>query len=138
MLHSAMPFDKTDYSPRVQTGGENRNLIAILMAMFSWSKDSPIKSNEVESENSFSDYLDGYFNSFDFYPVCTRHLYSQNDAYALWMDFVKVAEDHSTQTKKMLVSPEKFMSLGTMSGEELEIRKRKAATEAVKKAIGKI
>ena len=41
--------------------------------MISWAKPS---RKDIERsgdlEKSFQDYLDGYFNAHDFYPVCTR------------------------------------------------------------------
>ena len=85
--------------------------------------------------NALRDYLDGYFQSFDYYPVCTRHIYSRNDAYALWSDFLKVADDLSYSAGEMVSSPERFLNLGSFSGDELARRKQQAATRSVEHII---
>jgi len=104
--------------------------------MFDWVKSNRRNSqNPDELESSFHDYLDGYFNSFDYYPVCTRHVFARNDAYALWIDFMKVAGDLSNATGEMITSPERFLALGSISGEELKKRKQQAAAKALERTI---
>ena len=80
--------------------------------------------------SAFRDYLDGYFNSFDYHPTCTRHIFSRNDAFALWSDFLKISDDLSFAAGSMISSPERFMNLESLASDELAARKRKAAARA--------
>ena len=61
------------------------------------------------------DYLDGYVQSFDFYPVCTRHVFARNDAYALVVDFETIAEDLSFANDMSVGYPEFDFTLGRAS-----------------------
>ncbi len=106
----------------------------VFTSIFSWSK--PVKTAAVRhAPREFHDYLDGYFNSFDFYPVCTRQAFVRNDAYALWLDFMKVAGDFSKASERLVNSPEQFLKLGAISGEKLEKLKRQAARQSVRRAV---
>jgi hypothetical protein len=136
MLAAAGACHGTISYPYKQLRKENNFLLNIFSMVFDWVKSN--RKNEQhpdELENSFNDYLDGYFNSFDYYPVCTRHIFARNDAYALWTDFLKVAGDLSQASEVMISSPERFLALGSISGEELENRKREAAKKAIEQAI---
>ncbi len=122
--------------PDKKLGKEDSFLRRALSAMLIWSKPIVTEpTRPADLENALRDYLDGYFNSFDYYPVCTRHVFLRNDAFALWSDFMKVADDLSHATEEMIISPERFLALGAMSGEELEKRKREAAEKGIKRAI---
>lgn len=138
MLAAAGACHGTISYPHKQLRKENSFLLNIFSMVFDWVKSKRKKpQNPDELESSFHDYLDGYFNSFDYYPVCTRHLFARNDAYALWVDFMKVADDLSNATGEMITSPERFLALGSISGEELEKRKQQAATKGLERAIEK-
>ena len=112
-------------------GGLARRFLA---SIFHWSKPTGLDP-ERDVENQFQDYLDGYFNSFDYYPVCTRHVFAKNDAYALWSDFMKIAADTSRSSEALVLSPERFLKLGAISSDELKKRKSKAAEESIRRAI---
>jgi hypothetical protein len=122
--------------PYKQLRKENSFFSNIFAMVFNWVKSTRKNpQNPDELESSFQDYLDGYFNSFDYYPVCTRQIFARNDAYALWVDFMKVAGDLSNATGEMITSPERFLALGSISGEELKKRKQQAATKALERTI---
>jgi hypothetical protein len=109
----------------------------VLGAFLIWSK--PTKDDPARDlENRFKDYLDGYFHSFDYYPVCTRHVFARNDAFALWSDFMKIAGDVAQASEYLVVAPERYMELGAISDEELEKRKRRAAEAALRRAIEQV
>ena len=136
MLTIAGACEGTALYPHQQQGRKGKFLFQLLSAMFSWPKFNREKpKNKEDLADSFRNYLDGYFNSFDYYPVCTRHLFARNDAYALWSDFMKVTDDLSIATGEMITSPERFLALGSISGEELEKRKQQAAQNGFEKAI---
>jgi hypothetical protein len=125
-------------SPYMDSWLDVKSINRVILAMSNWTKVfSKEHKSKDEVESSFNDYLDGYFNSFDFYPVCTRQVFARNDAYALWSDFMKVADDLSFSTENMITYPERFMALGKISGEELEKRKSKAAINGLKKIARK-
>ena len=117
--------------------GQHRMLRAIerlFMLPLSWSR--PGKSETPRDVgDQFQDFLDGYFNSFDYYPACTRHVFARNDAYALWSDFLKIAGDVSQATEQLVMSPERFMELGAISDDDLEKLKKQAAKEGIRQAI---
>ena len=136
MLTAASACHGTISYPHKQLRKENSFLLNIFSMVFDWVKSKRKNSQHPdELESSFHDYLDGYFNSFDYYPVCTRHVFARNDAYALWADFMKVAGDLSNATGEMITSPERFLALGSISGEELEKKKQQAATKGLERAI---
>lgn len=136
MLAAAGACHGTVSYPHKQLSKKSNFLFNLFSIMFSWPKSHRMKPERQEDlEDSFRDYLDGYFNSFDYYPVCTRHIFARNDAYALWSDFMKVADDLSHATGEMITSPERFLALGSISGEELEKRKQQAAQKGIEQAI---
>ena len=132
MLAMAPTCSRKHQSPHVLT--ENEQALWILNLAMAIQKYSISNLSggysAAEFEESLRDYLDGYFLASDFYPACTRHLFARNDAYALWNDFLKVAEDLSVATNSMVGSPERFMNLESLTSDELEARKRKAAIRA--------
>lgn len=99
---------------------------------------SPKEKSPDEFSSAFRDYLDGYFFSLDYYPVCTRHIFSRNDVFALWSDFLEISDDLSLATSSMISSPERFMNLESISSDDLESRKRKAATRAAEHLAGRL
>ena len=104
--------------------------------MFSWSKSNRKKpENPEDLKKSFQDYLNGYFNSFDYYPACTRNLFAHNDAYALWSDFMKVADDFSMATDEMITNPEQYLAAGANSSDAYKKRKQEADQKAIQQAI---
>jgi hypothetical protein len=122
-----------------ESGGKGGNfLLKIFDVMFSWTKSSRKElKRSGDVDKSFREYLDGYFNSYDFYPVCTRQVFARNDAYALWADFLKVADDLSYVTEEMIISPERFLGLESVDSEELSRRKKEAAQKGIQQAFGK-
>ena len=80
----------------------------------------------------FQAYLDGYFNAFDLYPVCERHMFAKNDVYALLRDFWAVGNDLTSATLRALVSPARELTVDGRSRDELARRKTTAAQEAVR------
>jgi hypothetical protein len=102
------------------------------------SSDEGVRSDS----EAFSDYLDSYFNSFDFYPACSRHVFQRNDAFALWQDFLLVTGDLSTAADRMQANPEKFLNLKGWMEEDVKTRKEQIAREirsriAAKKSTGR-
>jgi hypothetical protein len=89
-------------------------------------------------ETKFRSYLDGYFLSFDFYPACERHLFIQNDAFALWSDFVRVASELSESTAKLISSPEKFAELTYQPNYDFERAKQEATRRAIERVIASV
>jgi hypothetical protein len=114
--------------------GFGSKVMSQIAAMVSWAGRWRKEIAEKNGEEPFQRYLEGYFNSFDFYPVCTRSSHSRNDAYALWADFLKVAQDLSSINNKMIESPDKFLALGGVSADELENRKK----EAIEKSFARL
>ena len=89
---------------------------------------------ELSIKDKLGAYLDGYMMSFDMYPVCERHLFIRNDAYALLRDFFAVGEDMNKAARRLLTaSDEEFSETGV---ELNEIRKRRV--EAAKRALAAI
>jgi hypothetical protein len=117
--------------------GFGSRVISQIVAMASWSVRWHKDIAEKKGDEPFQRYLEGYFNSFDFYPVCARNLHARNDAYALWIDFLKVAQDLSSINNKMIESPDKFLALGGVSTDELENRKREAFTKSLARLFEK-
>jgi hypothetical protein len=114
--------------------GVLRTLKQIFTLPMIWSR--PGKSEAPRDlGDRFHEFLDGYFNSFDYYPVCTRHVFARNDAYALWSDFLKVAGDVSQATEHLVISPERFLELGAISDDDLEKLKKQAAKKGISRAI---
>ena len=99
---------------------------------------SPKEKSPDEFSSASRDYLDGYFLSLDYYPVCTRHIFSRNDAFALWSDFLKISDDLSLAASSMISTPERFMNLESSISDELESRKRKAAIRAAEHLTGRL
>ena len=114
--------------------GHRRSVLSVLLAMVSAKikeyRSSTQRSAE-EVARALRQYLDGYFLSFDYYPVCTHHIFARNDAFALWSDFLKVAEDLSSSAAKIIESPEEYMALGHLTGDELKQRKQQAASQSL-------
>lgn len=111
-----------------------------LKALSVFSMAPPDESNR-KARKLFSDYLDGYFNSFDFYPTCSRHLFQRNDAFALWQDFLLVAGDLATSADQLQANPENYLDLEGWTKEDVKTRKEEIAREiqsriAAKKAVG--
>ncbi len=85
-------------------------------------------------EDKLTAYLDGYMMAFDMYPVCERHLFVRNDAYALLRDFYAVGADVTEAFQKVLnASDQEFADTGL--GPD-EIRRRKI--EITKRALAAI
>jgi hypothetical protein len=115
-------------------------LLAKWLRAFSVFAMSPPDENKQETSTVFSDYLDGYFNSFDFYPTCTRHVFQRNDAFALWQDFLLVADDLATSADRLQANPKSYFNLEGWSEEDVKTRKEQIAREiqsriAAKKSI---
>lgn len=104
--------------------------------MFSWAERWRKDFSDSDGDNAFESYLDGYFNSFDFYPACTRKLHENSDAYALWVDFLKVAQDVESANISLMASPERFLAMGALSRDEIEIRKKIAQEQTTKRLTG--
>jgi hypothetical protein len=77
------------------------------------------------------DYLDGYFLSFDFYPVCERHLYAKNDAYALLQDFWAVGNDLNSAVQTLIRRPEVTLKDSVVDSDDVRRRKIEAAKKAI-------
>jgi len=86
--------------------------------------------------DAWHDYLEGYFDSFDFYPVCRKRPYVQHDAYALWRDFLAVYKDVSSSTLDLVNSPERFVNVHEMTDDEIRRRQREATRKAIRKLVG--
>lgn len=56
--------------------------------------------------DAFADYLDGYSEAFDFYPVCSRNVF-QRDIDALVDEFWQIARDFSASVGDAIVTSEK-------------------------------
>jgi hypothetical protein len=111
---------------------DHRSIRRVIAQMFSWSRGRSEKTDSAnEVDASFRDYLDGYFNSFDYYPVCTRQLFLPNDAYALWSDYMKVAEDFSQSTNRLVQSPRDHLVLEGLTDEEVKAKNDAATQEAL-------
>jgi hypothetical protein len=111
----------------------NRNtLFAMWVAMSSRDDTEKLWKREgLSLKEKLDAYLDGYMMSFDMYPVCERHLFIRNDAYALLKDFFAVGEDVNKSLQKLLeASAEEFSDMGL---EPDEIRRRRI--EAAKRAL---
>jgi hypothetical protein len=67
--------------------------------------NAPVAGGNDRLHAALRDYLDGYFLSLDFYPVCTRSIFARNDAFGLWSDFAKVWNDHSDTMGYMIDHP---------------------------------
>jgi hypothetical protein len=100
--------------------------------MFNWAERWRKDFADSDAENPFESYLDGYFNSFDFYPVCTRKLHEKNDAYSLWVDFLKVAQDVGLANEGLKATPERFLAIGALTKDEIETRKKAIAEEIIR------
>jgi hypothetical protein len=124
---TALHLDRSPVSAR----GSFRKLFASIFSLSKPARHQPQR----HLQRGFHDYLDGYFNSFDFYPVCTRQVFVRNDAFALWQDFMKVAGDFSRASEQLVISPEKYLKLGAISNEKLEKRKRQAAKSSIRRVI---
>jgi hypothetical protein len=128
---SAMAFECQNQYLLAGNGIRGSRFISWLTSLIVFSKRESKQSNAGEPENAFEDYLDGYFNSFDFYPVCTRQLFQRNDAYALWQDFVKVKEDLLFATNQLVSDPVQHLRFEGLTNEEI----RNQNDEATKKAV---
>ena len=93
-----------------------------------YSESARVETGSYSARN-FSDYLDGYFNSFDFYPTCTRHVFQRNDAFALWQDFLLVAGDLATSADRLQANPENYLNLEGWTKENVKARKEQIARE---------
>jgi hypothetical protein len=96
---------------------------------FNLYSTTPPDENNKKTGQIFSDYLDEYFNSFDYYPVCSRHLFQKNDAYALWLDFLLVAGDVGTSANRLYENPENYLNLEGWTKEDVKTRKEQIARE---------
>lgn len=107
------------------------------LLMYSWADRWRREYVERDGESPFQSYLEGYFNSFDFYPTCERKLYESNDAYALWLDFLRVALDVEAANEQLKTSPESFLlALKGAPRDEIESRKKEAEARIQRQAIG--
>ena len=101
------------------------------------------KREDLSFREKFEAYLDGYTMSFDMYPVCQRQLFMQNDAHALFRDFMAAGEDMNRAAQKLLNAPhEEFADVGLGPDEirrrRIEAAKRTlAAIEHVRDRIGR-
>lgn len=81
---------------------------AILILLMSKAGNSNTNSKSPENRTPheiFSDYLDGYLFGTDLYPICYKHLFAKNDAYALLKDFGAVGAALSKATQLYISSP---------------------------------
>lgn len=128
---NALTFECQSRQLLAGNGIRGSRLLSWLNSLIVFSKRETKESNASEPENAFEDYLDGYFNSFDFYPVCTRQLFQRNDAYALWQDFVKVKEDLLFATNQLVSDPVQHLRFEGLTNEKI----RDQNDEATKKAV---
>lgn len=89
------------------------------------------KREDLSLKDKVHTYLDGYMMSFDMYPVCERHLFIQNDAYALLKDFFAVGEDMNRATQKLLTAPDEEFAGSGISKDEVRRRRIEAAKLAL-------
>jgi len=97
------------------------------------SKYSDIKKlwerEELTPQEKFEAYLEGYTMSFDFYPVCERHLFAKNDAYAIWRDFLMVSSEINRGVQELIDSP--VLQGGSVGNDDITRRKIEAARRAL-------
>ncbi len=115
---------------RLVLGRKLRRFIVFMSKVKNDDKSSPAKDPSTWEER-FRDYLDGYFLSFDFYPVCERHLFVKNDAYALLRDFWAIGVDLNKATKEFIASPEKVLAGSSVDADDLKRRKVQTAQKAI-------
>ncbi|MGO9173458.1 MAG: hypothetical protein ACLP7P_16055 [Rhodomicrobium sp.] len=63
-----------------------------------WERD------ELSVREKFEAYLEGYLMSFDFYPVCERHLFARNDIGAILQDFWAISADVNRGVQDLIES----------------------------------
>lgn len=141
MLATVEPCLSRGPTPHNQPLREKELLLWMLSAVMSFDTKKigfQPSGNPDDLYIALSQFLDGYFNSADHYPVCTRQLFTRNDAFALWSDFVKISEDFSGSTQNMIFSPERFLDLESLTSGEITTRKKSAAAGAVEKIAERI
>lgn len=131
MMASAIPNELYEY--------EGRGIWSALTSFFSqivllMSDARPRKNTKLSDDRSpaekFWDYLDGYLFGFDLYPVCERHLFVKNDAYAILQDFWAVGAALNNSTQELIKSPEVVLREQT-ADDDIRRRKIKAAKSAI-------
>jgi hypothetical protein len=110
-------------------GIRGSRLLSWLTSLIVFSKRETKESNTVDRENAFDDYLDSYFNSFDFYPVCSRQVFHRNDAFALWQDFLFVTSDLLISSDRLNSNPKNYLNLKGWTEEDVKARKEQIARE---------
>jgi hypothetical protein len=126
---NAMAFECQSQPLLAGNGIRGPRLLSWLTSLFVFSKREPKQSNSNEPENAFEDYLDSYFNSFDFYPVCSRQVLHRNDAFALWQDFLLVTNDLMTASDRLISNPKNYLNLEGWTEEDVKTRKEQIARE---------
>jgi hypothetical protein len=111
------------------------SLPVAMLALRATTRRSKAETERVSPQRALSDYLDGYFNSFDFYPVCERHLFVRNDAFALWTDFMRIYDDLSQSTADLINHTERFVDADLLGTDELKAYQREAAKRALQRLI---
>lgn len=106
-----------------------RRLIVLLMAKR--KRNLELRKDPSKWEQQLNDYLDGYFMSLDIYPVCERHLFIKNDAYALLRDFWLVANDMNRAAHDFVAAPDEELAEPKVAEDEIRQRRIKAAQQAL-------
>lgn len=137
---NAMAFECQSQSSLAGNGIRGSRLLSWLTSLFVFSKRETKDTNAVEHENAFENYLDSYFNSFDYYPVCSRQVFQRNDAFALWQDFLLVTTDLMTSSDRLISNPKNYLNLEGWTEEDVKTRKEQIAREiqsriAAKKSV---
>lgn len=110
-------------------GIRGTRLLSWLASLIVFSKREANEPIANEPENAFEDYLDSYFNSFDFYPVCSRQVFQRNDAFALWQDFLLVNADLLNSCDQLNSNPKSYLNLEGWTEEDVKTRKEQIARE---------
>jgi hypothetical protein len=126
---NALAFECQSQQSLAGNGVRGSRLLSWLTSLIVFSKRENKESSAIEPENAFEDYLDSYFNSFDFYPVCSRQVFHRNDAFALWQDFLVVTNDLLTSSDRLNSNPKNYLSLVGWTEEDVKTRKEQIARE---------
>lgn len=127
-------LSRTNRKPsRVRQFSYGSGLLALWMAMSRREEIEKLwKREDLSSiKEKLEAYLDGYMMSFDMYPVCERHLFVRNDAYALYKDFFAIADDMNNAAQKLLTAPDQEFADTGMGLDEIRRRRIEAAKRAL-------
>jgi len=116
---------------RAEFRNKLRGLIVLLMASSKRKHNPDLLKDPSTWEQRLNDYLDGYFMSLDMHPVCERHLFIRNDAYALLHDFWSVANDMNKATRDFVAAPDEGSADHKVAEDEIRQRRIKAAQKAL-------